>query len=68
MNETLTRRPVAALAASSLLLFTVVMTASADGAPERTVDSAAGASGCESPLPDNPKTGPNLGPMFHRAV
>ncbi len=68
MNKTMTRRPVAALAASSLLLCTVVMTASADEAPEQTIESAAGASGCEAPLPDNPKTGPNLGPMFHRAV
>lgn len=68
MNKTLTRRPVAALAASFLLLYTVVMTAFTDETPEQTVDSAAGAFDCESPLPDNPKTGPNLGPMFYRAV
>ncbi len=67
MNKTMTLRPLAALAASSLLLCAVV-SASADEAPEQSVGSAVGAAGCESRLPDNPKTGPNLGPMFHRAV
>ncbi len=65
MNTSLALRPLAALAASSLLLGTVVIEASADEAHEQTV---AGAAGCESPLPDNPKTGPNLGPLFQRAV
>ncbi len=67
MNKNVSLRPLAALAASSLLLCTVV-SASADEAPEQSVDSAASATGCDSPLPDNPKTGPNLGPLFHRAV
>ncbi len=68
MNTSLTLRPLAAFAASSLLLCTVVIAASADEAPEQTVASTVGAAGCEWPLPDNPKTGPNLGPMFQRAV
>ncbi len=67
MNTSLTLRPLAAFAASSLLLYTAVIATFADEAPEQTV-AAAGAAGCESPLPDNPKTGPNLGPMFQRAV
>lgn len=68
MNTSLTLRPLAAFAASSLLLYAVVIAAFADEAPEQTVGNAAGAVGCESALPDNPKTGPNLGPMFQRAV
>lgn len=68
MNKSMTLRPLAAFAASSLLLCTVVIAASADEAHEQTVAGAAGAAGCESPLPDNPKTGPNLGPLFQRAV
>ncbi len=68
MNTSLTLRPLAAFAASSLLLYTAVIATFADEAPEQTLGSAAGAAGCESPLPDNPKTGPNLGPMFQRAV
>ena len=68
MNKTSALRPLAALAASSLLLCTVVIAASADETHEQTVAGAVGAASCKPLLPDHPDTGINLGPLFQRAV
>ncbi len=68
MNKTSALRPVAALATSSLLLYTAVMTGSANESRQQTVAGAVGAAtSCESPLPNTPTTGINLGPLFKRA-
>lgn len=69
MNRNSLPRTLAALTASSFLLCTVVMTASAQGTPQRSVDSTAvAASSCEPPPTDNPATGRNWGPLFQLAV
>ncbi|MGI8948632.1 MAG: hypothetical protein ACR2FV_11800 [Ornithinimicrobium sp.] len=68
MNKTSALRPLVALAASSLLLGTVVLADSAGEARQQTVAGAVGtAVFCGSPLPDNPKTGINRGPLFRHA-
>lgn len=68
MNKISALHPLTALAASSLLLGTVVMAASAQEARQQTgAGTVVAASGCESRLSDNPATGINLGPMFLHA-
>lgn len=69
MNKTSALRPLGALAASTLLLLTVVMAASAQEVPLQPVAATVSpAVGCQSRLPDNPTTGLNLGPLFQLAV
>lgn len=69
MNQTSALHPLVALAAGSLVLGTVVLAGSAGEASQQTGASAVGAPvSCGSPLPDNPKTGVNLGPQFWHAV
>lgn len=68
MNKRSASRPLTALAASTLLLGTVVMTATAQEDPQQTgADTVVTASGCGSRLPDNPATGTNLGLRFYLA-
>lgn len=69
MSTSSALRPLVALAAGSLVLCAVVIADSANGADQQSVASAVGPTfGCGSPLPDNPATGSNLGPLFQRAV
>lgn len=69
MNTTTALRPLAALAASSLLLCTVVIAESANGADGQTRTSSVGPTlGCESGPTNDPASGINLGPLFQRAV
>lgn len=68
MNRTSAFHPLAALAATLLLLVAVVMTASAQQIPLGHVEGTVVAASCQSPAPDNPSMGSDLGPMFQRAV
>ncbi|MGB3828752.1 MAG: hypothetical protein WA962_08230 [Ornithinimicrobium sp.] len=69
MNRTSATRPLAALAASFLLLCTAVMVSSAgEAAPQSAAAAVGTAVGCGSPQPDNPAKGVNLGPLLYRAV
>lgn len=68
MNMTSALRPLTALAVTSLLLGTVVMTASARETPPGNVADTVVAGSCEWRPPDNPAMGPNWGPLFQRAV
>lgn len=67
MNETSAPRTLGALAASTLLLLTVVMAASAQEAGQQP-EAVGAVFACQSRLPDNPATGRNLGPLFQLAV
>jgi hypothetical protein len=67
MSTTSAVRPLAVLAASSLLLGTVVMTASALDLPQRSgAGTVVAAVGCQAPA-DSQVTGRSWGPLFHDA-
>lgn len=69
MKTTTTLRPLIAIAASSLLACTVVMSASAQEAPEEVAAQTVTAPpGCEAPETPRLAPGINLGPLFQRAV